>query len=64
MKNKSGRLGRYMNHNEARKKDMSSSDRALSMGNDKWSVRDQKNVRNGQCVQNLYHQFVAMLLTA
>ena len=50
MKNKSGRLGRYMNRNEARKKDMSSWDRALSIGNDKWSVRDQKNVKNGHYV--------------
>ena len=49
-KNKSGRLGRYMSRNEARKKDMSSWDRTLSIGNDKWSVRDQKNVKNGQYV--------------
>ena len=34
-----------MNRNEARKKDMSSWDRDLSIGNVKWSVRDQKNVK-------------------
>ena len=45
MENKSGRLERYMNRNEARKKDMSSWDRVLSIGNAKWSVRDQKNMK-------------------
>ena len=34
-----------MNRNEARKKDMSSWDRDLSIGNVKWAVRDQKNVK-------------------
>ena len=44
-KNKSGRLGRYKNRNEARKKDMSSWDRDLSIGNVEWAVRDQKNMK-------------------
>ena len=37
-KNKGGRLGRFKNRNEARKKVMNSWDRDLSIGNLKWCV--------------------------
>ena len=46
-KNKWGRLRRYMNRTEPGKKVLNSWDRDLSIGNLKWSAREQKNVKNG-----------------
>ena len=46
-KNKSSRLGRYMNRMESRKNVLNSSDRDLSIGDLKWSARVQKNVKKG-----------------
>ena len=43
-KNKSGRLRHYKNRNGARKKDMNSWDRDLSVGDVKWSARVHKNM--------------------
>ena len=46
-KNKSGRLGRYMNRTEPGKKVLNSRDRDLSIGDLEWSVRVKKNVKKG-----------------
>ena len=44
-KNKSGRLGRYKNRNEARKNVLRSWDRDLSIGNVKKVAGDRKNTK-------------------
>ena len=63
-KNKSGRLGRYKNRNEARKNVLNSWDRALSMGHVKWSVRVQEKPKNGQYVFGFWGWNIdALLLT-
>ena len=49
-KNKSSRLGRYMNRTEPGKKVLNSWDRDLSIGDLKWSFRVQKNAKKGHHV--------------
>ena len=48
-----GRLGRYKNRNESRKKVLDSWDRALLMGHVEWSVRVQEKCKKGENVFDL-----------